>query len=352
MTGPRAPRERDVAILTGARGYPCLSIVLPTRPASRMVIGDVRRLRALVGQVSAQLDEHHVAKRGPLMRRLEELAAQAVISPTDRGLVLCVNQAISRSFVIPVAVVAKAVVEPTFATRDLLRALHRTPPHLVLVLHGSGADLYRSTGGRVTELDRVPMLPRGTGGWRPDADDDALDHDLAAYLARVDGMLGERRQEHPSPLVLAGSPYLVRRFTASSRHLGRLAGVVGMRRTENLSWMFASASLLLDQYLASRRTDALTTLREATRSTPDLVCEGIEDCWHGVHARRPRFLLVEEGFVSPGAADGDEGRADPRHDLVDDLIELVIDRGGLLAFVRAGELASSGRVALVLSQAG
>ena len=68
---------------------------------------------------------------------------------------------------------------------------------------------------------------------------------------------------------------------------------------------------------------------------------------------RPGMLLVEDSVISPGVAvTGSSGATrgvvtEQVHDLVDDLIEQVILRGGQLALVRAGDLESHARVALM-----
>jgi hypothetical protein len=69
-----------VADLTVTAGFPCISVLLPTLPAPRMVRADRDRLLGL---------------------------------------------AVSRSFVLPLAVEPRALVERTFATRPLVAALHR-----------------------------------------------------------------------------------------------------------------------------------------------------------------------------------------------------------------------------------
>lgn len=79
-------------------------------------------------------------------------------------------------------------------------------------------------------------------------------------------------------------------------------------------------------------------------------------CWQAAHQREPGMLLVEEDFVSPGRPD-DLGlrpqgpKPQAVHDLVDDLMEVVIVRGGQLALVGNGDLTTQGRIALVSRRA-
>jgi hypothetical protein len=99
---------------------------------------------------------------------------------------------------------------------------------------------------------------------------------------------------------------------------------------------------------------ALEQLTRAMRVRPADVASGIEDYWRTVQSRAPGMLLVEDSFISPGiAVTGSSGTTtqvltEPVHDLVDDLIEQVILRGGHIALVRDGDLVSHARVALII----
>ena len=87
-----------------------------------------------------------------------------------------------------------------------------------------------------------------------------------------------------------------------------------------------------------------SSLEAALEDRPQDVARGLADCWTQVHRTRPQMLCVEQGYVSPG---GVEAGRRGRHDLVDDLMEIVILRGGQLAIVDDGDLDGHGRVALV-----
>jgi len=346
------PRARDVAALTEVQGFPCISVLLPTQPASMMTTNDRQSLKALVRTVADILEDHHVTARPHLMHRLEEMATLAARQPTDRGLALLLSSASSHTFVLPVAPAARAVVEPTFATRDLVRAMHATPPHMVLLVHGTCAHLYRTTGRSVMSVAAVDALGGAGNSWLPASDRADQPERTESFLRRVDEMLKWHRDEHPSPLILAGPPALLERLRATSRNLHRLAGTIEPPAIDDHVQLFAAAATQLDRYLAARRDDALNTLRDAVRTRPGDVTSGIEGCWAAIRQIHPGFLLVEEGYVSPGNVGGPgvgqrQDGSYPVHDLVDDLIERVIRRGGLLAFVEDGDLAEHGRVALV-----
>lgn len=352
-------RPRDVADLTVTASYPCISVLLPTTPAPRMTPSDAAQLQALVDDVDRQLHEQAVPARSRLMRRLAGQVRQAVGQPTDRALVIYVSLAVNRAFWLSTPVTARGVVERTFATRPLVNSLHRTPPHVLLVLHATCAHLYQGNDGALRLVDfrdvfqgaGSPRIPRqGQAGEQAAAD-------LSdGFLVAVDRMLGRYRAEHPSPLVVGGLPAVVDRFCTLSSNLHRFAGTIPSGECESAAALVPASTGAVERYLRSRREEALHDLRLALASRPDDVASGMAACWQAVHARTPGMLLVEQDFVSPGRPE-DYGVAPPgptpraglpeAHDLVDDLIEVVIMRGGQLALVENGDLSEHGRVVLL-----
>lgn len=357
LVAPIALRARDVADLTVTAGFPCISVVLPTRPAPRMTSGDFERLNPLIAAVDHTLREQGVISRNRLMEKLREEVRRVANQPTDKALAIYVSLAVARSFRLPQPVEARVVVERTFATRPLVSALHRMPPHVVLVLHPTCAHLYAAADGGLHPVGQVDPF-RGSGPIKlpgpgdPGADEARSDLN-DSYLRAVDRMLGDYRAEHPSPLVLAGSPRLLDRFCGVSRHLERLAGRVGTGQEDTALDLALACTETIEEYLRNRRQDALGQLTQALRARPADVAAGMENCWRTVQSRAPGMLLVEESFISPGiAVVGSSGTTtevvtEEVHDLVDDLIEQVILRGGQIALVPDGDLESHSRVALI-----
>ncbi|NYD41961.1 hypothetical protein [Nocardioides panaciterrulae] len=351
-------RPRDVADLTVTAAYPCISVLMPTDPGPRMTSPDAERLHGLVEDVDRQLREHGVPARARLMRKLASRVQQVAGQPTDRAVAIYVSLAVSRTFWLSMPVTARAVVEHTFATRPLVTTLHRTPPHVLLLLHPTCAHLYQGADGglrlvwsRDSFQGPSPVrVPQQGHGDVEEAVADLVD----GFLRAVDHLLGRYRAEHPSPLVLGGSPHVVDRFSALSRNLNRLAGRIPPARVETGLDLARASSEVVEHYLRSRREEALSQLRNALASRPGDVASGMAACWQAVHRRAPAMLLVEQDFISPGRpedyavpAPGPRPRsvAPVVHDLVDDLMELVIMRGGQLALVDNGDLAARGRVA-------
>lgn len=355
---PSPPSADLVAELLRATGHPALSVLLPTTPAAVMSEPDRAVLRGLLDTARRRLQAHDVADADELADAVAELAQECANQPTASGLALyAALGGIQVSVRLPVPVAARVVVDPTFATRDLVRAMHRTPRHAILVLgsrqasllHGAGDQLRPAGGGRfpmqaVRDRRRDPARP---GLARADA---------AAFWRNVDAALGAHLRLHPSPLVLAGSARTVSGFTAISRHLDRLAGTIEADLVhESVPMLAARARPVLERYLHSRQDEALALLDE--RAGTEHAVSGLAAAWFAARHERPEMLVVDDSLTVPArlSEDGDliEPAQDPTapdviDDLVDELIELVLRRGGWIALARPGTLADHDGVALTL----
>ena len=112
---------------------------------------------------------------------------------------------------------------------------------------------------------------------------------------------------------------------------------------------------VLTDYLHSRQQEALDLLDRRTGAKRTV--SGIESAWLAAQAERPEMLAVEEGYFFPARLDDGGGlltaASDVDHpevidDAVDELIEMVLRRGGWVAVVDDGRLAGHDRVALTL----
>lgn len=348
---------RDVADLVANAAWPSVTVLMDTEPAPRMTHADRLRLESLVTEADRQLAARAPLGQVRLTQELRALAVRASRRPTGAGVVLLVNRGLQRAYRLPEPVEPRTVVEHTFRTRELLHVLHRTPPHLLLQLHPTCAQLYRVYADTMVPLDvegfPVQLVAPQRGRLREQED---VTED---FLEVVDRRLERARRHHPSPLIVAGHPDPVGRLVRRSRHLDRLAGVVTAWENADPSVLYLEAKACLEEYLASRQDEALLLVEEAERNRREHVHHGIEAAWTAAHTHRPEMLVVEESHHFPAVVDDRGVRrldflADPalapdgaHTDLVDDLVERVIDRGGWVAFAAPGRLGSRRHLALV-----
>lgn len=355
---PALPTAEQVVLLQSVRSYPAVSLLMNTTLSAALSGAEAVRLNQLLAQATRRL-----RAEGPgddpdaALTNLQRLVDAAVGGPTSAALALYAGPHTAIALRLPVEVRERVVVDPTFATRDLVRSLHRTPRHAVLVLSSREARLFEGAGDQLRPA-RTSSFPlrdtrqRQHDGGRPDRDD----KDTAAFFRTVDRALATYLRLHPAPLVLAGSKRALATFTGLSTNLSRLAGLIPVNlSTEPLSVLADRIRPVLERYLLSRQQEALALLDKQVGARRAV--SGMADAWLAARTEGPEMLAVEQGLFYPARV-SDDGTllmpaTDVEHpevidDAVDELIELVLERGGWVALVDDGLLATHGGVALTL----
>ena len=333
--------------LQALRSYPSVSILLSTRPGPRPDPVDATRFDGLVDEARTRLRAEGLPGTDAVAEVLAGFRGR-LTGPVDRAVALFVSDTTTVRMDLPLPVVDRTVVDPTFATRDLVRALHRTPRHVVLLLAADEARLLDSTGGVLTAAPgRFPLT---------DPDHQPGEPARRRFLLDVDQALGAYRRLHPSPLIIAAAQPTLGTFRGLSRNLDRLAGTLpGNHLSTPPAQLDARLQPLLEQYLLSRQGEALTQL--ADRRRRGRAVYGIQEAWTAARWDRPEMLAVEQGYFHPARLEQDGEvlvPADDPHapdvcdDVVDELIEAVLSRGGWVALLNDGALGRDGRVALTL----
>lgn len=357
----------DVATLQRTRTYPAVSLLCPTDR-------DEARTRVRLGALARRAHDRLTAEFGPdapevallddqlervlrdeaLTRSLEERPpALAVYATADEG---C-------SVSVPEPVRERVVVDETFATRDLVRALLRSPSFHVLVLssqvtrlydgglhgmheaHGGGFPLSRP-GADVDDHDRRPHRDRS----------DARDVALARFVRDVDEVFGPWSAADPKPLLVVGSARRVSAYATRSAHRQSIAETVAWGKEQpRPSELLTVLRPRFETLLAQSQADALLALDDAVHRRR--FSSGLDEVWALATEGRGDLLVVEEGFEQAARLDPETGQLvvadDPEapgviDDVVDEVIEAVLASRGRVVFVPDGTLARWDRLAMVL----
>lgn len=345
----------DVVELQSTRHFPSVSVLMTTTPSVRMSVTDHTRLQDLCDQAVLRLRKLSDRDPAPVIERLVATIESLAGERTDHAVAVYAGTGSARALRLGVPVADRVVLDNTFATRDLVLALQRTPRHVVLVLNSREARLFDSVNGSLlpAATNAFPMRsqrPRRSVATRPSLEQ----ADAADFYRVVDRRLGSYRAVHPSPLVLAGPSAALAAFTAGAKNVGRLAGtLVGNHLDAQLGELAALTRPVIQRYLASREQEAVELLD--VRTAQRRVASGMQAAWLSSRTERPEMLAVEQGLFYPAriSADGHTVALDPEvddpdviDDAVDELIEHVLIRGGWVAFVGDGALARHGGVAL------
>ena len=279
----------------------------------------------LAGELRGEAHRHMEA-------RLEEALRAAESSPTDHGLAVFVSPTETAIVPLPFSPRERAVVNHTFATRDLLDALQTFPMYRALVLRGPGFRLLEGRGERLSQvLDWQvpnPSLHRAReSAW-------TTRQRRRAALAEADRAIGVRVAVLGRlPLVVVGRKRLLVEFRKRSPHAASVVGEVppgGRCSLEHRSPSWPPP--LSAPGGSSTHYGTWTRWRRRTAAGP--WCGAWTRSGTAVLAGQVERLWVERDYWAPAKlADGGKrillSETRDGHGVVPDIVDLVIERAAL-----------------------
>jgi hypothetical protein len=353
----------ELKSLQSHRDYPSVSVLAPTHRTAPSNKQDPIKVKNLVRKAIARLHgEFKKREVAAVVKNLQKLASKVDWQHTLDGLALLASRSKSVTVSLPFRVKPRAVIDETFATRDLVYAFNRAAPYRVLVL-GHRVRLYDAwktvldehTTGRFPMVHRGPggasRLPGGVGINRSAVRDEAL----RAFFRSVDGAVAAVQKGDPIPLVVVG----VERNLAFYREVtSQAAAIIGMLAGNHDRTPPSALGKLVwpvfDTGATLRRTEALVQLDQAVGANRH--ASGIDQVWRAAAGAKCRTLLVEKDFKHPADVSPEGDRLLPYtgkgaaalDDAVDETIERVMDTGGEVYFYGLGDLDVHQKIAAVL----
>jgi hypothetical protein len=315
-------------------------------------------VRKAIDRLHGEFSKRQVAG---VVNNLQVLVRKVDWEHTLDGLALFAGQDRSATVSLPFRVKPRAVIDETFATRDLVYAFNRAPPYRVVVLSHT-ARLYDAWTTVLDEhtAEPFPMAHRGPGlskrpgvyGINPSA---KRDEAYRKFFRAVDEAVDALQRANPLPLVVAGVERNLAFYQEVTRQAEAIVGMLAGNHDQTspsalgkLVWpVFESGATL-------RRTEALVQLDRAVSA--HRYASGIDQVWRAAVSGTCRTLLVEKAFKYPADLSPEDDRLlqytgrGPRalDDAVDEAIERVMASGGEVFFYPAGDLAVHQRIAAVL----
>lgn len=357
--------RHEVHLLQQIKGYPSVTITLPTHRTSPENRQDPIRVKNLVEQAASRLlAEFNKREIAPLISRLEKLVEGIDYRYTLDGLILFANHDFGRALHLPFTLKERIDIGETFFTRDLVYALNRTPRYWALILSEKPTRLYEGTRDVLVEIqgEGFPMMHKGPGGEQSLPGGYGVrksayrDEYHRKFFRQVNVTLKPFLADDPLPLAVVG----VDRFLAFFKEVTDykdiiLAAQKGSHDKTSPSELGKLVWPQVKDALHEKRHQVLTDLEKAIGERK--FASTIGEVWRMAHEGRGLTLLVEEDFHYPARLDASgnqlipaEDSTDPDviDDAVDEIIEEVLGKQGRVVFVDNGSLEAHQRIALIL----
>jgi hypothetical protein len=354
----------DLTRLQKQQDYPSLSLLAPTHrtaPANKKDRIVVKNLAVEgLNRLHGEFKKREVAS---LVKNLNRLIDGVDWQHSLDGLALFASRDVATAIQLPFRPKARVIIDSSFATRDLVYSLNRSPRYRVLVLTEKPSRLFEAWTNVLTEYTTkpFPMIHKGPGGASRLPGGQGInrsavrDESHRQFFRQVDEGVAALQKDDHLPVVVVGVDRYLAFYQEVTKDPDAIVGLVaGSHDNPNAAALGKLVWPVFKSGATLRRTRALVRLSEAV--SVNRHASGIDQVWRAAFDKRSQILLVESGFEHPADVDprGDRllpysGRgAASLDDAVDEVIERVIATGGEVFFYDPGVLDLHQRIAAVL----
>lgn len=339
----------------------CVTLILRTHKTHPENQKDSLLLKNLITEANSRLQKEYDAKTAKVYtEKLQKLAEEIDHNHNDNGLMLFVNDNVAEYLRISVRPTTRVILDKTFATRTIVRALKRDSDYYVLVLsRGKARFLEASSDSLIKEFnsDGFPVTESNLLSVSKAESANALKVTALTqeFFNRVDKSVNQIRRENPLPIFIYSEETNYHAYMKEADHPNTISGHILLKNyDEKPSNLIKNIwPQIREQAIANHRS-RISELEKALNSGTYL--SDLNDIWRAVQEGRGKTIFVEEGYYQPAKEENgvltpinaeDISSADDINDIVDEMIEYNLKYGGDVVFIEKGGLEKFEKLALV-----
>lgn len=330
----------------------CVTIILNTHRTSPDNKKDSLTLKNLIKEAEERLfadESKRDAKR--LVERLKELESKIDHSHNLESLVLFVNEDITEYTRLPIAVEERVVIDHTFATRDLVRALHIETNYYILVLSQQKVRLLEAFNDKVVSEIGSPFPIENAKFYstnKAELSNASRQTNLVAeFFNRVDKEVNNIRKENPLPVLICtekGNYHEYLKIAEQKQSI--FETYLNKNRLDEKAHAIVTAAWKIIQDFTieknnTRKAELLTAVSQ------NKFLSDTNEIWQAVKQGRIQTVFIEQGKFQPAMWENDRivyvsdelrDKKEVVDDIYDELIEVNMNYGGDVVFLPKGEL--------------
>jgi hypothetical protein len=338
----------------------CITIILNTHRTKPDNKRDPIQLKNLLKEAEERLlNDYDKRFARSHVEKMNQLAEGIDHEYNLESLVLFVNEDTAEYVRLPIAVEDRVVIDHTFATRDLVRAVHQQEAYYILVLSRDEARLIEAANDKVVQEVGDPF-PFGKKGLYSTSKLDMTmaqgsDNLIEEFFNRVDKAFHTVWEKNPLPVLVCTEERNFHHYlkVADKTHL--VIGHLTMSRLDYKAHHIVPEGWPIVQKANKERNDQrLEELQSAVGAGKFLSAPG--DIWKAIHEGRGQTLFVQRGYFQPAIINGDAielvelseaNRPGVVDDIIDEMIEANMRFGGDIVFLSQDQLQDFQGLALI-----
>ena len=328
----------------------CVTIILTTHRTKPDNEKDPILLKNLVKDAEKRIiADYDKELASTIINKLNTLASTIDHRHNLEGLVLFVNENIAEYVRLPLIVDDRVMVDNSFHTRDLVRALHGQTGYYVLLLSKQNARMIEALSDKAVEeiMTGFPVVNETTTVAPGAASIASKVTSLSLeFFNIVDKKVNEVYKVKPLPVIVCTdeanySEYLK---IADKKEIF-LGNVKGNKMQEKAHHVVSSVWPVVQNLQNEQNKKRLIELEEAVNNTKYVT--DFNDIWSALNEGRGRTLFVKQGYFQPArivdnqiqlVAPNQATDSDVVDDIIDEMVEKNIRNGGDAVFLQEDEL--------------
>lgn len=330
----------------------CITILLNTHRTKPDKFQDRIALKNLIQQASTRLLKFETKERAEIFTdKLRKLEASINHLDNQESLLIFVNETIATYTRLPISVGNRVVIDTTFATRDLIRALHTETNYFIIVLSEKKARLIEAMSDKLVQEIGKPFPIQNTELYptlvREKKNASIQSQYLAEFFNRIDKEVNAIRYLHPIPVLICSEASNFHEYLkiADQKQMIYPIYLKGNHEKETAQHIVTESWKILHKHCLERERKRLDEL-ELAFSNGNYICD-ITEIWEAIPEGRVQTLFLEENLFQSAritnnalilVGEEDRNKDDVVDDIYDELIEANINHGGEVVFLPDGSL--------------
>lgn len=332
----------------------CITIIMTSHRTKPDYLKDSLTLKNLIKEAENRLLADIGKKEAePLIQKMNRLASEIDHSHNLESLLLFVNEEVAAYTRLAIPVEDRVVIDQTFATRDLVRAMRMQSGYYVLVLSRGNVRLIEAMDDKVVQEMGDPFPVENVTVPNPNRKDlsnaSKQTNQTLDFYNQVDKNVLKFHKINPLPVLVAATDENYHHYVkVMDKKEIYYDFFLSRNMVSEKDFNIVSAAWELVQSHITKRNNALREeLKNAVSENKFL--SDTNDIRRAILEGRVRTLFVEQGLFQPAVIENDqilyvpESRRNDKDvidDIYDELIEINMDYGGDVVFLPKGELSA------------
>lgn len=337
--------------------YPCVTIILPTYRTSPDNKQDSIILKNQISEVHNRLAEEFSKRDLTALQKNLDRIDEIDMNHNKEGLVIFINEDLFEYTRLLFKPEERVIIDDTFATRDLIRSMHKAENYFVLALGKDNVRLFEGLKEDMTEIQNSDFPFENKTLYSTNSGERAIsskeDNLIEEFFNRVDKAFLKVYAENPGDLILAGVERNVAHYKNIADKPGVIIGSISYNGDSmNAHELAKDAWPLMRNELNNRQADAISNLEKSV--SENKFETDLQMIWKAINEGRADTLYAEKSYFQPVKEDNgsitpvDDHRAvGVIDDIVDEMAEITLQYGGKVVFLDDGSLEKYQQLALI-----